>query len=79
MSRKRTRTNTSALVYEPIRRSDLQDMVGCTIKKVSIDNSHRSILFVVEDENGKKAGYGFCISEFLDDVIIQRGTEKGAK
>lgn len=76
MSGKRTRNNTSVIVYEPIRRCDLQDMVGCTIRRVSIDSGNRSILFVVEDKNREKAGYGFCISEFLDDVIIQRGTVK---
>ena len=58
--------------YEPITRSQLQEMEGKTIEKVSIFDASRSILFILKDRKGEKSAYGFKFSEWLDDVIISR-------
>lgn len=71
MKNRKKQENTK-VIYEPIRRSDLQEMEGLSIKKVTVDGASRSILFVLQDKQGEKTAYGFKISDFLDDVIITR-------
>ena len=62
----------SSIEYEPITRSQLQEMTGKTIERVSVLEGSRSVLFILKDKKGEKSAYGFKYSEFLDDVIISR-------
>lgn len=62
----------SNIEYEPITRSQLQEMAGQTIERVSVLKGSRSVLFILKDKKGEKSAYGFKYSEFLDDVIISR-------
>jgi len=60
------------ILFEPITRSQLQEMTGKTIERVSVMDSARAALFVLKDKQGNKSAYGFKYSEFLEDVIISR-------
>lgn len=70
--RNRKKQDNTEIIYEPIRRSDLQEMEGLMIEKVTVDEASRSILFILQDKRGEKTAYGFRISDFLEDVIITR-------
>ena len=62
----------SNIEYEPITRSQLQEMAGQTIERVSVLEGSRAVLFILKDKKGEKSAYGFKYSDFFDDVIISR-------